>query len=314
MENNYGIKKIVLVVTSSIDYTATYIIEKYKNKANFFRINVDRFMEYNITIRNGMWSIQHQEEKICNKEVYAIYYRKPMLPDLNEYNVEYHIVIQRDIIAIINGIVDSFDGPVLTKPFLLRRAENKAFQLLYNKPNSCKMPKSYMGNDIESVLGIANGDIIIKPISVGKIKKEDGFEIYQTAIWDKNIINEISDIKLTPIYTQEYVAKKYEARITIIGTAVFGVSIISGNKVDWRADYRRLKYKLIDIPNEIRDYCFQLMKIMELEFGAFDFIITEEDEWFFLEVNPNGQWLWLEEELGINISEKIVDYLLGEKV
>ena len=50
----------------------------------------------------------------------------------------------------------------------------------------------------------------------------------------------------------------------------------------------------------------------QLEFGAFDFIVTNDNQWYFLEVNPNGQWLWLEKILALDISEKIIDLLDGK--
>ena len=50
---------------------------------------------------------------------------------------------------------------------------------------------------------------------------------------------------------------------------------------------------------------------MKFAFGAFDFIVTPENEWIFLEVNPNGQWLWLEQSLSLDISKKILDNLIS---
>ena len=52
------------------------------------------------------------------------------------------------------------------------------------------------------------------------------------------------------------------------------------------------------------------MRDFELKFGAFDFIVNKSDEWIFLEINPNGQWLWLEKILDIPISECIFKYLI----
>lgn len=54
-----------------------------------------------------------------------------MLPDLRIYDPQYHLLIQRDIISIINGIVDSFHGKVITKPSILRKTENKVYQMVY---------------------------------------------------------------------------------------------------------------------------------------------------------------------------------------
>jgi glutathione synthase/RimK-type ligase-like ATP-grasp enzyme len=51
------------------------------------------------------------------------------------------------------------------------------------------------------------------------------------------------------------------------------------------------------------------MEIMRLEFGAIDLIQTPDNEIFFLEVNPNGRWWWIEELTGMTIAKDIAHYL-----
>lgn len=109
---------------------------------------------------------------------------------------------------------------------------------------------------------------------------------------------------------QEYVPKQYEVRITVINNTFYTVRIDTKNKVDWRIDYENHKYTLIDCPLRIRKDCIAMLKDFNLVFGAFDYIVTPNNECFFLELNPNGQWLWLEEALDLDISEKIIDYLI----
>jgi D-alanine-D-alanine ligase-like ATP-grasp enzyme len=46
-------------------------------------------------------------------------------------------------------------------------------------------------------------------------------------------------------------------------------------------------------------------------FGALDFIYSKEGEYVFLELNPNGQWLWLEHESGYNLTKKVAENLLS---
>jgi acetyl/propionyl-CoA carboxylase alpha subunit len=53
------------------------------------------------------------------------------------------------------------------------------------------------------------------------------------------------------------------------------------------------------------------MKIMQLEFGALDFIVDPEGNWWFLEVNPSGQWLWIETLTGLDISGEIAQWLIS---
>ena len=57
-------------------------------------------------------------------------------------------------------------------------------------------------------------------------------------------------------------------------------------------------------------YCIQMLRDFNLSFGAFDFIVTPDDQWVFLEVNPNGQWLWIEMETGMKISDAISEALM----
>ncbi len=53
------------------------------------------------------------------------------------------------------------------------------------------------------------------------------------------------------------------------------------------------------------------MRSLGLAFGALDFIRTPEGEWVFLEVNPNGQWLWLDDMLSLGITDAIASWLAG---
>ena len=94
---------------------------------------------------------------------------------------------------------------------------------------------------------------------------------------------------------------------------IYAVRIDTSNKIDWRLDYSNHKYTVIKCPEEIEDFCIQMLIDFQLEFGAFDFIVTNDNQWYFLEVNPNGQWLWLENILELDISEKIIDLLDGKR-
>lgn len=296
----------ILIITSSYDYTVDYIINKYKDIAEFFRFNVDMLDKYTFELtENKNWEITSKAWAINIQDVYSIYYRKPMLPDLSMYQDKYLTMISKDIIAIVNGIVDSFDGKVLTKPFKLRKVENKVFQLKIANEIGFLMPSTLITNDNLSVTDFIKKKSIIKPLTTGKVLEKGSCEIYQT-----NIIEKIEDdISLTPAYLQGYVEKEYEVRVTIVGEKVFPVRIDFHNRIDWRKDEEKNKYSIIQLPSFIEDKCKQLLKFMDIKFGAIDFIVDKEGNWIFLEINPNGQWLWLEESLKLDISEEIFLYL-----
>jgi len=49
--------------------------------------------------------------------------------------------------------------------------------------------------------------------------------------------------------------------------------------------------------------------VVDVVFGAFDFVIEPNGAWRFLECNANGQWLWLEHEVGLSIASALADLL-----
>lgn len=299
--------KKILVITSSIDYTVDYIVDKYQTKVEFYRFDVDKFAEYEIIIGQAEgWIMRCKRWCIRESEIHSIYYRKPRLPHLDEFESDYRGMIAKDIIALVNGMVDSFKGKVLTKPYILRAAENKVYQLLYAKKEGLKIPESFIGNSTGVASCFTERHSIIKPITTGKIISKNHVEIFQTSCFTE--LNE--DISLMPVYLQEYVSKKYEVRLTCINNNLFPIRIDSNDKLDWRKDYAGLKYEIIDCPEHVKKICLKLLDDFGLQYGAFDFIVTDNDEWVFLEVNPNGQWLWLEKLLNLTIAEKIVDYLM----
>ena len=72
-----------------------------------------------------------------------------------------------------------------------------------------------------------------------------------------------------------------------------------------------LKHEIIDTPQELASFCKKYLRNLNLNFGCFDFIVTPEDKYIFLECNPNGQWGWIEDECKIPMSEALIDCLMN---
>lgn len=299
-------EKKILVITSSIDYTVDYLIDKFGSE-NFYRLNVDMIDHYSIVIGGTGWTIQSKTGKIAVQEVESIYYRKPEFPDVSDFPAHLQEMICRDILAVIQGIADSFAGTVLTRPSILRKTENKIYQLQEFSKLGVVMPESYIGNAIDMDKRIVSSSQIIKPLTQGKILTGEKFEIFQT----NRLSDSVGDISMTPVYLQEEVEKAYEVRITWVGSDHWAVRIDSTAEIDWRRVTAENRYSLVKIPESIEKECLKILGVSQLEFGAFDYLVTADDTWIFLEVNPNGQWLWLEDELDLDISCKLFSLLKG---
>jgi len=82
----------------------------------------------------------------------------------------------------------------------------------------------------------------------------------------------------------------------VVGHRPFGVAIhadTARGRADWRADYAALTYHPIDVPDTLTAGMTRYLNALGLSFGAFDFVVTPDNEWVMLECNPAGQWLWL---------------------
>ena len=70
----------------------------------------------------------------------------------------------------------------------------------------------------------------------------------------------------------------------------------------------KMSYEETQLQEKIHAMCTLFMRALNMSFGCFDFIVRNGDV-YFLEMNANGQWAWLEKEVGVKISKSIVEYL-----
>lgn len=103
--------------------------------------------------------------------------------------------------------------------------------------------------------------------------------------------------------------------MTVVGDKMFAAKIHSQKhertKIDWRIASLDLEHEAIELPNEVREKVALFMNEFGLTYGCLDFIVTPDGEYVFLENNPRGQYLWIENYTGMLITEEIADALTG---
>ncbi|WP_458411474.1 hypothetical protein ACNQFZ_11425 [Schinkia sp. CFF1] len=301
--------KPLLLITHSQDSTVSYI-EKNNPTLFLFRLNVDQIDSYHINISHKGSSIRTNQWEISLEDVHGVYYRKTVYPDLSKYDLEIRSLVAKELFSLVEGLAETYGKRCLSRPSVLKRAENKIVQLQLARDLGFRLPLSLVTNHDQSAQAfVAPQSSIVKPLATGKLVTTKGNFIIQTNIIPPN--HPPVQLSHCPSYFQAFVPKDYELRITIIDRQVFAVRIDAGNDIDWRKSYNSNTYQIVDIPEEITSKCISMMEALQLHFGAFDFIVSDGD-YYFLEVNPNGQWLWLEQELNLHISNAIIQYLVQE--
>ncbi len=294
------------MITSSYDKTCDYLIKKY-NHVNFFRLDVDCFSKYSISFADNQFVISDEESSLLEENCCSIYYRKPSPENLNNIiDNKYQSFAHKESYSLIEGIVEAYSGICLSKPSIMRPAGNKVLQARIANVVGFDLPKYLITNDAEKIHELAPEKAIVKPLSVGVIQDEKSKEFVQTNLLNKNI--DLKALKYSPAYFQKYQKKDYECRVTFVGKKAFPVKIESENDIDWRKQDNNIIYSVCEIPHDVYCKCLLFMDKCKMNFGCFDFII-HDNYWYFLEMNVNGQWAWLEFEVGIDISGEIMRYL-----
>jgi glutathione synthase/RimK-type ligase-like ATP-grasp enzyme len=67
------------------------------------------------------------------------------------------------------------------------------------------------------------------------------------------------------------------------------------------------------LPPEVDKRLVELVRGLGLRFAAVDFVVdeTEQDGYVLVDINPNGQWAWLQEATGLPIAAAIAEELIG---
>jgi glutathione synthase/RimK-type ligase-like ATP-grasp enzyme len=202
----------------------------------------------------------------------------------------------------------------LNDPWAQNLARLKPFQLALAREVGLDIPKTIVTDGAAHVLSFFDDDeaMIYKPVTW--LATLQGEVLFTNRIGRAAVAAAADAISRAPGIYQAEIPKACEYRVTIVDDTVFAVRIYSQDRadtvVDWRRNHFALKYERVTLPAAVEQALFEIMRRCRLRFGAFDLIERPTGEFVFLEVNPAGNWLWLEDRLELPISDRIVAALL----
>ncbi|MEX3945915.1 MvdC/MvdD family ATP grasp protein [Paraburkholderia sp. BR10937] len=222
--------------------------------------------------------------------------------------------------ATLHGMIASLDAFHLDPVHRLRRADNKQLQLKIAREVGLTIPRTLITNAPDAVRSFAREcrqGMIMKTLSSFAIYELcEQKVVFTSAVHDKDL-ERLDDLRYCPAIFQEQVPKALELRTTIVGNRVFTASIDSQRSektsVDWRRDGLGLleEWEPYALPPEVENGLLRLMHALDLNYGAADFILTPDGRHCFLEVNPVGEFFWLEKHPGLPLSGAIADLLVA---
>ncbi len=241
----------------------------------------------------------------------SVWYRAPIyLRDIYKPNISASEQLYRSQWSAFVRNLSFFESPLwVNRPEATFRAENKMYQLLLASNLGMACPHTVVTNTVPDGIHPTRR-YVIKPLdtTVLRVGKKEAF-VYANVVQGSELI--AADFGLAPTVIQEFIGPKVDARVTVVGTDVFAVEIRLRNAIiegDWRKEKENVQYIPFTLPESLSCKCIQMLEALNLSFGAFDFAVRD-GTFYFLEVNPTGEWAWLVDSAGQNIHYSICNLL-----
>ncbi|MBK0382464.1 hypothetical protein I5M32_05770 [Pedobacter sp. SD-b] len=312
---------MILIISEPGDYSANCVIEWLKNfECNFLRIDIsyEDFKQIEINISKFICeiSIKLKKGKLLNlNEVSFIFYRsgvfkKPLkhynnslLPQSSfrlHHNLEYKTLTD----FFYNECSKKSIGYLSSSPL------NKLLQLQVAFEVGLSIPNTKVCSLKSSLHRFQNGQHLLNKGIQENI-------IYQSA--NSTYFQRVTEIDYHQLSEQFYssmfqyqINKKFEVRSFFLDSAFYSIAIFdcfNPLKTDYRDGYDIQSYCPFQLPHSIETKLRNLMKKLRLISGSIDLICNEYNEFFFLEVNTQGQYDWVLKYGNYNLHKKIAEFL-----
>ncbi|KAB8314179.1 MvdD family ATP-grasp ribosomal peptide maturase [Tolypothrix campylonemoides VB511288] len=319
----------ILIITHSQDnQSIPLVLEAIADQGGkAFRFDTDRFpTEVRLDVYYGKGCerliLESDDQKLDLSEVSAVWYRRiaigVRIPSTMDRQLRQASIGESR--ATIQGMIASIKGFHLDPIPHIRRAENKQLQLQVAREVGLDIPRTLTTNNPLSVRQFASEceqGIITKMLSSFAIYDKQGREnvVFTNPVAPEDL-DHLDGLRFCPMTFQEKVPKALELRTIIVGKRVFTAAVDSQALQKARYDWRRQGIGLLDawqpydLPQDVEEKLLKLMTNFRLNYGAIDIILTPDGRHVFLEVNPVGEFFWLEGCPGLPISQAIADVLL----
>lgn len=241
----------------------------------------------------------------------AVWWRRPQVPSLGtltDPNVSMFTANEWN--EAINGTWQLIDARWVNPPCQDEIASRKALQLHVASECGLTVPKTLITSDpirareFIDIHGL--GRTVFKTFSATH------------AIWrETRLVNDrelafLDSVRISPVIFQEYITAEADLRITVIGESLFPAAIYA-EKTDYPVDFRmslgQARVEPVVLPAKVDSQILTFMKRMGLVYGAIDMRRTKNGDYVFLEINTAGEFLFIEERTGQQISKALANYL-----
>lgn len=316
---------MLLVLTTSEDATANYAAQVFNAAGlEFLRLDTDAATDRLRFSYSRNATLTYSERHLKIDKITNIWLRRPTSfgPIEVEDKTGFSRHAANEWAEAIEGVLGIL--PVefwVNHPTKNALASHKIEQLHRARLLGLRVPETLLTQSWEEAAQFwedSRGRLITKPLSCGYVEAAhptDDTIIYTSPVPQKPSSDDDSLLQRCPTLFQEHIDKQLDVRITIIDDEDVWVGLRSPHDhVDVRfREMRGVEYCELRPPAAVRNLVLALCRSYHLCYAAVDMCVTDDGEWYFLEINPDGQWAWLDLVGGTNIVDSFVRSFLAPK-
>ncbi|UBF25844.1 hypothetical protein K9N68_30590 [Kovacikia minuta CCNUW1] len=171
-------------------------------------------------------------------------------------------------------------------------------------------------DDREQGVLVSEQGLVTKMLSSFAVYEDGNEKVVFTNPVSSKDLEDLDGLRFCPMTFQEKVPKLLELRATVVGRKVFTAAVDSQRLEQSQHDWRRQGVALLrhwqphELPQEVQEKLLNVMDYFGLNYGAIDLILTPDQRYVFLEVNPCGEFFWLDLYANLPISDAIANLLM----
>jgi MvdD-like protein with pre-ATP grasp domain len=311
----------ILCVTTSTDEGGITSVgrELEARGAHWLRLDTDTFpttLDLSHEPGGGAWS------SIGGlREVAAVWYRRchPARAVPAELDADVRRACVDASRIALEGVLDTLDAFHLDRRVDMQRADCKPAQLAVARSLGIEVPRTLVTNDPDAVRRFAarcpNG-VVTKMLLPATFLPGADRTVYTNAVSAADL-GDLDGLRLCPMIFQERIDKELELRVTVVGRRVFPAAFDPRGAGEAGLDWRRAQDGILDtmrpvaLPDAVAERLCGMLDHYGLGYGSFDLAKTPDRRWLLFELNPAGEFHFIEHRLGLPIAATIADLLVS---
>lgn len=216
--------------------------------------------------------------------------------------------INRDCRTALSGLlINEFSGMWINHPLASHWAENKLIQLHAARSAGFRIPHTIVSQDparIKKFCATHHNNVVVKTVAGSSTRP------LCTIMMTDEVLASEEALLLSPAVYQEYIPGYQHIRAHCFGDAVYTV-LIETQELDWRLNLR-VPFKIVELDSEVKERLRKVLTTLGLKMGVFDLKLDTDSTLVWLEVNPQGQFLFAEALTGLELISAFSNWLYEE--